>query len=48
MECCAKKCFSGKGVTGVPHFVIQAKYHLSGAQETDTLTQVFGKLCQET
>ena len=48
LECCgSKKCFSGRGVSGVPHFIIAGKYHLSGAQETDTLVQIFGKLATE-
>ena len=28
------------GVTGVPHFVINGRYHLSGAQETSTFVEV--------
>lgn len=31
------------GVTGVPHFIINGKYHLSGAQDPDTLAQVLAK-----
>ena len=33
-----------KGITGVPHFIINGKYHLSGAQEPDTFQQIFAKL----
>ena len=32
------------GVTGVPFFVIDRKYGLSGAQPADTLRQVFEKV----
>ena len=46
LECCGKKCLGGRGVTGVPHFVINGKFHLSGAQEADTLRQIFDKLDQ--
>ncbi|BDA43706.1 Uncharacterized protein YwbO [Coccomyxa sp. Obi] len=31
------------GVTGVPHFIINGKYHLSGAQDPDVLAQVLAK-----
>ena len=34
----------GQGVTGVPFFIINDKYQLSGAQEPDTFAQVFDKL----
>lgn len=34
----------GKGVTGVPFFVIDDKYSLSGAQEADTFVKLFEKL----
>ena len=47
IECCKRKCFGVKGVTGVPHYVINGKYHLSGAQESSTLYQIFAKLSQE-
>ena len=33
-----------KGVTGVPHFIIDDKYTLSGAQESDTFVNIFDKL----
>ena len=46
LECCGKKCLGGRGVTGVPHFVINGKFHLSGAQESETLRQIFDKLDQ--
>ena len=32
------------GVTGVPHFVINGRYHLSGAQETSTFVEVLSQL----
>jgi predicted DsbA family dithiol-disulfide isomerase len=32
------------GVTGVPHFVINARYHLSGAQDTATFVEVLSQL----
>lgn len=28
------------GVNGVPHFIINGQYHLSGAQDPDTFAQV--------
>ncbi|EIE19359.1 DSBA oxidoreductase [Coccomyxa subellipsoidea C-169] len=31
------------GVTGVPHFIINGKYHLSGAQDPETFAQVLAK-----
>jgi len=33
-----------KGVTGVPYFIIDNKYSLSGAQEADTFVKVFEQL----
>ena len=33
-----------KGVTGVPFFIIDDKYTLSGAQDSDTFLKVFEKL----
>jgi len=33
-----------KGVTGVPFFIINDKYSLSGAQESDTFAKLFEKL----
>ena len=32
------------GVTGVPHFVINRRYHLSGAQEASTFVEVLSQL----
>ena len=32
------------GVTGVPHFVINGRYHLSGAQDTSTFVEVLSQL----
>ncbi len=32
------------GVTGVPHFIINGKYHLSGAQDPETFAQVLAKV----
>lgn len=31
------------GVTGVPHFIINGKYHLSGAQDPEYLAEVLAK-----
>ncbi|KAF9164118.1 hypothetical protein DFQ26_001808 [Actinomortierella ambigua] len=36
-----------EGVQGVPHFTIQDKYVLSGAQEPSTFAEVFGRVLQE-
>ena len=33
-----------KGVTGVPYFIIDNKFSLSGAQEAETFAKVFEKL----
>ena len=33
-----------KGVTGVPFFIVDNKYFLSGAQDADTFLKVFNKL----
>lgn len=33
-----------RGVTGVPYFIIDNKYSLSGAQEADTFVKVFDKI----
>lgn len=33
-----------RGINGVPHFIINGKYHLSGAQEPSTFQQIFAKL----
>ena len=32
------------GVTGVPHFIINGKHHLSGAQDPETFAQVLSKV----
>ena len=36
------------GVTGVPFFVVNRKYAISGAQESDTFLQLLNKVHQET
>ena len=33
-----------RGVTGVPYFIIDNKFSLSGAQEAETFAKVFEKL----
>ena len=33
-----------KGVTGVPFFIVDDRYSLSGAQDADTFLKVFEKL----
>lgn len=35
------------GVTGVPYFVFDRKYTLSGAQQTDTILQTLNKMLEE-
>ena len=39
-----KTVAQAQGVTGVPFFIINDKYQLSGAQEPDTFAKVFDKL----
>lgn len=39
-----KTIAQARGVTGVPFFIINDKYELSGAQEPDTFAKVFERL----
>ena len=54
MQCCCKRTQPlqvleevqtlATGVTGVPYFIIDNKFSLSGAQEAETFAKVFEKL----
>ena len=39
-----KAIAQAQGVTGVPFFIINDKYQLSGAQEPDTFAKIFEEL----
>ena len=38
---------TGRGVSGVPNFVVQGKYEIGGAQDEDLFLEVFEKVSQE-
>jgi len=42
-----EKSLDEYGVTGVPFFIIQNKYAVSGAQESDTFQSIFQKVAEE-
>mmetsp|Transcript_27522 Transcript_27522/g.88300 ORF Transcript_27522/g.88300 Transcript_27522/m.88300 type:complete len:138 (+) Transcript_27522:227-640(+) len=37
----------GRGVTGVPHFIVDKKFRIGGAQESDTFEELFNEIIEK-